>query len=91
MAEILDVSLAAVSKMITALMAQKLITRRPGPDKRTHLIRLTPKGKLTYEKLRFSVQQKLDVGVESLSQSEKVQLLDGLLVLDKLMKNLKEV
>ncbi len=91
MAEILDVSVAAISKMVTTLIDQKLITRKSGPDKRTHIIKLTAKGQSTLVKVKKFVEKKLDTGVEGLSRQEIDQLTLGLDVLDKLMLKMKEV
>ena len=90
-AEMLDVSMAAISKMTTFLVNQKLITRKAGTDKRTQVIKLTPKGKSTLVKIKKYVEQKLDTGIEGLSKEEKADLLQGLMVLDKLMLKMKEV
>lgn len=91
MAEILDVSVAAISKMITTLIDQKLITRKSGSDKRTYIIELTAKGQSTLSKVKKFVKKKLDDGAQGLSQEEINQLLKGLTVLDKLMLKMKEV
>lgn len=90
-AEMLEVSMAAISKMTTFLVNQKLITTKAGEDKRTQVIKLTAKGKSTLNKIKKYVEQKLDTGIDALSKEEKAQLLDGLLVLDKLMLKMKEV
>jgi DNA-binding MarR family transcriptional regulator len=90
-AEMLDVSMAAISKMSTFLLNQKLITRKTGSDKRTQVIKLTPKGKSTLAKIKKYVEQKLDTGIEGLSKDENAQLMQGLLILDKLMLKMKEV
>lgn len=90
-AETLDVSLAAISKMTTSLVNQKLITRKAGPDKRTQVIRLTAKGRLTLEKVKKYVEKKIDTGIEGLSPEDKRELMQGLIVLDKLMQKMKEV
>ena len=90
-AETLDVSLAAISKMTTSLMNQKLINRKAGPDKRTQVIKLTNKGKLTLEKVKKYVEKKLDTGIEGLTREDKADLMQGLIALDKLMQKMKEV
>jgi DNA-binding MarR family transcriptional regulator len=87
----LDVSLAAVSKMITSLEKKRLLQRRSGQDRRTYLLSLTAKGKQLLEKVSLYVKEVLDQQINELSRSEKDQLLEGLKVLDKLMLNLKEV
>ena len=90
-AETLDVSLAAISKMTTSLVNQKLINRKAGPDKRTQVIKLTNKGKLTLEKVKKYVEKKLDTGIEGLTREDKADLMQGLIALDKLMQKMKEV
>lgn len=90
-AEMLDVSMPAISKMVTLLVNQKLITRKAGADKRTQVIKLSVKGKSTLIKVKTYVESKLDTGIEGLSKDEKAQLLQGLTVLDKLMQKMKEV
>lgn len=89
--ETVQVSLAATSKMINSLISKKLITRKAGQDRRTQILTLTPKGKSTLDKIRKEVARKMDFGIVGLSAAEKTQLLDGLMVLDKLILKLKEV
>lgn len=90
-AETVQVSLAATSKMINSLIKKNFITRKAGEDRRTQILKLTPKGKSTLDKVHKHVMKKLDVGLEDLSSTEKGQLLQGLTVLDKLTQKLKEV
>lgn len=89
--ETVQVSVAATSKMINSLIKKNFISRKAGEDRRTQILKLTPKGKSTLDKVRKEVAKKLEVGIEGLSAAEKTQLMNGLLVLDKLMQNLKEV
>lgn len=91
MAETLDVSLAAVSKMIGSLEKKQLIHRRCGEDRRTHVLGLTSKGKQLLDRVSAYVKEILDQQIKHLSRTEKDQLMDGLKILDKLMDNLKEV
>lgn len=91
MADLLDVSVAAVSKMTTSLLNQDLISRKAGSDKRTQILKLTAKGKSTLIKVRKFVEKKLDLGIDGLSLKEKDVLLEGLHVLNKLMHTMKEV
>lgn len=87
----LQVSHAAISKMINFLINKNFITRKAGEDRRTQILKLTPEGKTMLDKVRKHVGKKLDVGIESLSAEEKIQLMQGLEVLDKLMIKMKEV
>lgn len=89
--ETVQVSVAATSKMINSLITKNLITRKAGEDRRTQILKLTPKGKSTLEKIQKEVAKKLDIGIADLSATEKTQLMNGLLILDKLMTKLKEV
>jgi DNA-binding MarR family transcriptional regulator len=91
MSETLEVSLAAISKMITCLSNKKLISRKAGDDRRTLIISLTSKGKQVLDKVSEYVKQRMDIQIKELSKEEREELLKGLKVLDKLVKNLKEV
>lgn len=90
-AESLDVSLAAISKMIGGLTRKKFIQSKAGVDRRTHVHTLTPKGKQMLDKITKYVSSKLDLGINELTKEEKDQLLSGLIILDKLMNKVKEV
>jgi DNA-binding MarR family transcriptional regulator len=91
MAETLGVSLAAVSKMITCLSNKKLIIRKAGDDRRTSVITLTTKGTQVLDKVSDYVKAKMNKHIVELSKEEKEELMRGLMVLDKLVKHLKEV
>lgn len=90
-AETLQVTMAATSKVINSLHEQKLITRKSGKDRRTQILTLTPKGKQLLTKVGTFVRTKLDVGIQDLSRTEREELLKGLMILDKLMQKVKEV
>lgn len=90
-AESLQVSVAAISKMIACLTKNKIIQSKEGLDRRTHILTLTPKGKQTLDKITKYVSAKLDIGIADLTKEEKDQLMKGLVVLDQLMKKVKEV
>lgn len=90
-ADTLQVSLAAVSKMVSSLSKKKIIMRKEGVDRRTHVLTLTPQGKSSLEKIKKMVRAKLDVGINDLSKEESAQLIKGLSVLEVLMKKFKEV
>ena len=91
MADTLQVSLAAVSKMITCLTKNKIIQSKVGLDRRIHILSLTPKGNQTLEKITKYVISKLDIGIADLTKEEKDQLMKGLLILDQLTQKMKEV
>lgn len=90
-AESLQVSLAAISKMIGSLTRKKFIQSKAGVDRRTHVHTLTPKGKQTLDKITKYVSSKLDIGIAELNKDEKDQLINGLIILDRLMNKVKEV
>ena len=90
-AESLQVSVAAISKMIACLTKHKIIQSKAGVDRRTHILTLTPKGKQTLNKITGYVSSKLDIGIADLTNEEKDQLMKSLLILDKLMNKMKEV
>ena len=90
-ADTLQVSLAAVSKMVSSLSKKKIIMSKEGVDRRTHVLTLTPQGKSSLEKIKKMVRAKLDVGISDLSKEESAQLINGLSILEVLMKKFKEV
>jgi DNA-binding MarR family transcriptional regulator len=90
-ADTLQVSLAAVSKMVSSLSKKKIIISKEGVDRRTHVLTLTPQGKSSLEKIKKMVRAKLDVGINDLSKEESDQLIKGLSILEVLMKKFKEV
>lgn len=90
-AENLQVSLAAISKMINSLTKKKFIQSKEGLDRRTHVLTLTPKGRQTLDKITNYVSSKLDIGITDLSKDEKDQLMKGLGVIEVLMKKVEEV
>jgi DNA-binding MarR family transcriptional regulator len=90
-ADTLEVSLAAVSKMVSSLSKKKIIMSKEGVDRRTHVLTLTPLGKNSLEKIKKMVRSKLDVGISDLSKEESAQLIRGLSILEVLMKKFKEV
>jgi DNA-binding MarR family transcriptional regulator len=90
-AESLQVSVAAISKMIASLIKHKIVASKAGLDRRTLILTLTPKGKQTLDKISKYVTEKLDIGLADLTKDEKDQLMKGLVILDQLMKKVKEV
>ena len=90
-ADTLQVSLAAVSKMVSSLSKKKIIMSKVGLDRRTHILTLTPLGKNSLEKIKKMVRSKLDIGINDLTKDESAQLIKGLAILEVLMKKFKEV
>ena len=90
-AETLQVSLAAVSKIVSSLSKKKIIISKEGVDRRTHVLTLTSQGKNSLEKIKKMVRSKLDIGIADLSKEEHAQLVKGLSILNELMKKFKEV
>ena len=90
-ADTLEVSLAAVSKMVSSLSKKKIIMSKEGVDRRTQILTLTHQGKNSLEKIKKMVRSKLDIGIAELTKDESAQLMNGLAILEVLMKKFKEV
>jgi DNA-binding MarR family transcriptional regulator len=90
-ADTLQVSLAAVSKMVSSLSKKKIIMSKEGLDRRTQILTLTPQGKNSLDKIKKMVRSKLDIGINDLTNDESAQLMKGLAILEVLMKKFKEV
>ena len=90
-ADTLEVSLAAVSKMVSSLSKKKIIMSKEGLDRRTQILTLTPQGKNSLDKIKKMVRSKLDIGINDLTNDESAQLMKGLAILEVLMKKFKEV
>lgn len=91
MAETLQVSLAAVSKMVNGLVIKDLIKRSPGKDGRCLNLDLTSKGIKTLSIVLGQVEERLESSLNELTPTEVKQLKSGLAVLDKLMNLVNEV
>ncbi len=91
MAQTLQISLPAISKMVHGLEAKKLIHRTPGEDKRSHALRLTAKGKRILNAVTLEVEKDVESALKKLSPSELQELKQTLSVMNKLMSYLKEV
>jgi DNA-binding MarR family transcriptional regulator len=85
MSELLQISPAAVSKMIESLVTKKLVARSPGKDRRSLILKLTSKGKKTYDLVSGHVEQRLEESLGKLSLKELGELDRGLSVLEKFM------
>lgn len=90
-ADSLQVTMAATSKVINSLHEQKLISRKSGLDRRTQILTLTPKGQKLLNNVGSFVRSKLELGIKDLTRSEREDLYKGLQIMDKLMQKVKEV
>ncbi len=91
MSETLHVSLPAMSKMINCLEKKGLMNRKVSDDRRANQLVLTAKGKKFLSRVSDYVTSELDAGIQKLTKTQREQLLTGILVLDELMKIVKEV
>lgn len=91
MAETLQVSLPAISKMMNGAALKELIERSPGKDGRCLSLKLTTKGKRVLNLVLGEVESKIEPAIEKLTITEKKHLEQGLLVLEKVMNQVNEV
>lgn len=89
-AELMQVSPAAVCKLMHQLTEKNFIKMIPGEDRRSRKITLTKEGSKILGVVMRSVEKKLNKGIESLSNNERDDLMKGLEVLDKLTGQIKE-
>lgn len=89
-AETLQVSPAAVSKLMSQLSAKGLVTMSPGKDRRSLDMSLTKEGTKILNKVLKQVEKKLNKEIHLLSISERDDLMKGLHILDKMMGQIKE-
>ncbi len=89
-AETLQVTPAAVCKLMHQLSENGLVTMIPGKDRRERLMELTKEGSRILNTVSRSLEKKLNKGIDSLSNAERDDLMKGLLVLEKLTGQIKE-
>ncbi len=89
-AELMQVSPAAVCKLMHQLSDKKFIKMIPGEDRRSRKLELTKEGAKLLTAVSRAVEKKLNKGIDSLSNSERDDLMKGLEVLDKLFGQIKE-
>lgn len=89
-AESMQVSAAAVCKLMRELSEKGLIVMNPGEDRRSRKIRLTPEGKKRFSAISRQIERKLNKLTDGLTPGEKDDLMKGLIVLDKLFGQIKE-
>ncbi|WPU63243.1 MarR family winged helix-turn-helix transcriptional regulator [Peredibacter starrii] len=91
MADLLQVSTAAISKMISQLESKKYALRTPGKDRRSLDIKLTAEGTKVLNKVFGKLENQFEKNIKRLSKQEQTDLGKGLLVLEKLMGFVNEV
>lgn len=89
-ADILQISLPAVSKMINGLEEKGLVNRSAGEDKRCVRLKLTAKGTKTLDTISRSVEKDLNRALSRLTPEERRSLGDGLLAMEKTVQFLNE-
>ncbi len=90
MAELMQVSPAAVCKLMHQLSDKNFISMSPGEDRRSRKITLTKNGSKILTTVSRAVEKKLNKGIDSLSIAERDDLMKGLQILDKLIGQIKE-
>jgi DNA-binding MarR family transcriptional regulator len=86
MAEALQVSVAAISKMINLLEQKKFLIKAPALDRRAVELKLTAQGNKILKMVSLQVEERLNRGLGELTQAEKKELARGILLLDRLME-----
>lgn len=84
LAKFIEVDKGAISRVLDKLEENELVVRKPGKNRRTSLIVLTPKGAALSPKLGQLAEENEAMFFSSLSSSEKKQLR---LILTKLLKH----
>lgn len=90
MAEILQVSMAAISKMTDTLLKKKLIVKGKGVDRRCSDLQLTTAGKKILKIVTGELENLFESKLKKLTKRELTELGQGLSVLQKLMGQLNE-
>jgi DNA-binding MarR family transcriptional regulator len=89
-ADSLQVSAAAVCKLMHQLSEKGFITMSPGKDRRERELMLTKEGSRVLAAVNKQLEKRIHKGLEALSETEARDLEKGLVVLDKLMSQIKE-
>lgn len=90
MSQNLQVSMAAISKIVDFLVKKKLVEREQGEDRRCFKLKLTKEGEKKRKVVHDQVASELDRNFKKLTKKEQTDLKNGLLVLDKLMDYVNE-
>lgn len=86
----LQISTAAISKMVDSLVQKELLVKEEGSDRRSLRLKLTPEGKRMRKLVTDHVEKALNKSFKKLTDKEKSDLVKGLDVLDKLMGYVNE-
>lgn len=90
MSEILQVSMAAVSKMADVVIKKKFVVRVQGKDKRCAELKLTASGKKIVKNITTQLEKHFDNQLKTLTKKELTHLGEGFTVLEKLMGQMNE-
>lgn len=90
MAHFLQVSMAAVSKLVDSLVKHGFLERIQCADRRCLQLKLTPEGKKIHKKVTTQIEKAIDKHVVKLTKDEVSDLKKGLAVLDKIMGMINE-
>lgn len=85
MAQNMQVSMAAVSKIVDPLVKRELLIREQGTDRRCLKLKLTKEGARIRKTIHDQVVKEIDKSFKKLTKKEQSELMKGLFVLDKLM------
>jgi DNA-binding MarR family transcriptional regulator len=85
MSQTLQVSMAAISKIVDSLVKKKLLSREQEADRRCLKLKLTTDGEKIRKLIQGEVAREFDVNLKKLTKKELLELQKGLEVLDKLM------
>lgn len=90
MAEILQITTAAISKMMNLLVEKKYVIRQQGADRRCVKVKLTVSGKKVLDSVSGNIEAKIKTQLVHLTKKEITHLEEGLSVLEKLMGMVNE-
>ncbi len=85
MSQNLQVSMAAISKMVDILVKRGFLIREPAVDRRCLTLKLSPEGLRIKKVVTGQVEKILDKKIKNLTKEEQNDLIKGLDVLNKLM------
>lgn len=90
MAHFLQVSMAAVSKLVDSLVKHGFLERIQCTDRRCLQLKLTPQGRKIHKKVTSHIEKTIDKQVVKLTKEEVSDLEKGLTVLSKIMGMINE-
>ncbi len=87
LAEILGVSLPAISKMVDLLVARGFLTREEHPANRKQIVlKLSPKGRSRFLRTQSVARDRVMTGMTLITETQKLDLVKGLAVLAEMMR-----